>query len=217
MDELTSLVNSLKPKIIAITETWCRDSIGDAEVQLPNYVLHRCDGRNIIGGGVMLYVHELLQSVPCTPLNDLNIEEAEWCTISLRNNDKMFVGVVYRSPNSNSENSNKIVSLIPNLSEFTDYSHCLILGDFNLPTINWATLSSPDGEQSLSVTFVNACEDAFLTQHVTNPTRHRHGQTSSLLDLVLTSDPDMIEDNNISHLSPLGSSTMVEEKRSQRN
>ena len=46
---------------------------------------------------------------------------------------------------------------------------------------------------------------AFLTQHVTNPTRHRHGQTSSLLDLVHTSDPDMIEDKNISHLCPLDS------------
>jgi len=65
------------------------------------------------------------------------MEEAVWCTI--RNNDKMLVGVVYHSPNSNLENNNKIVNLIPNLSEFTDYSHCLILGDFR------ATLSSPDG------------------------------------------------------------------------
>jgi len=63
----------------------------------------------------------------------------------------MLVGVVYRSANSNSENNNKILNLIP---EFIDYSHCLILGNFNLPTINWATLSSPYGEQSLSVTFV---------------------------------------------------------------
>ena len=76
MGELTSLVNSLKPKIIAITETWCKDSIGDAKICLLNYVLYRYDRCNTISGGVMLYIHESLQSVSCTPLNDVNTNEA---------------------------------------------------------------------------------------------------------------------------------------------
>ena len=143
----------------------------------------------------------------CTLLNDLNIDEAVWCTVQLKNNDRMLIGVVYRSPNSNSEENNpKIIDLIPKLSEYVGYSHCLLLGDFNFPNINWVTLTSLDGEQSLSAGFLNACEDAFLTQHVTKPTRHRHGQTFSILDLIFTSDPNMIEDSNITHLSPLGSS-----------
>ena len=104
MGELTSLVNSLKPKIIAITETWCEDSIGDAEICLPNYVLYRCDRCNTISGGVLLHIHEYLQSASCTPLNDVNINEAVWCIIQLENNDKMLVGVVYRSPNSSFDN-----------------------------------------------------------------------------------------------------------------
>ena len=203
MAELTSLVNSLKPKIIAITESWCKVSIGDAEIHLQNYVLYRCDRRNTVGGGVLLYVHESLQSVSCTPLNDLNIDEAIWCTIQLRKKDKMLIGVIYRSPNSSSENNNKIVNLIPKLPDYTEYSHCLLLGDYNLPNINWATLTSLEGDQSLSTNFLNACEDGFLTQHVSKPTRHRHGQNSSLLDLVFTTDPDMIEDGNINHLPPL--------------
>ena len=66
-------------------------------------------------------------------------------------------------------------------------------------------MSSLEGDQSLSTCFLNACEDGFLTQHVTKSTTHRHGQNSSLLDLVFTSDPEMIEDG-INHLSPLGSS-----------
>ena len=107
MGELTSLVNSLKLKIIAITETWYKDSIGDAEICLLNYVLYRCDRCNTIGGGVLLYIHESLQSVLCTPLNDVNIYEAVWCTIQLKNNDKMLVGVVYHSPNSSFDNSFK--------------------------------------------------------------------------------------------------------------
>ena len=192
--------------IIAITETWCKDSIGDAEICLQNYVLYRCDRRNTTGGGVLLYIHDSLQSVSCTPLNDLNINEAVWCTIQLRNNNKMLVGVVYRSPNSSFENSLEIINLISSLSEYVGYSHCLLVGDFNFPYINLTTLTAFEGNQSLFARFLSACEDGFLTQHVIKPTRHRHGQDSSLLDLIFTSDPEMIEDSIINHLSPLGSS-----------
>ena len=92
MDEFTSLVNSLGPKIIAITESWCIESIGDAEICLHDYVLYRCDRCNTTGDGVLLYVLNSLQFESCTPLNDLNIYEAVWCTIQLRNNDQMLVG-----------------------------------------------------------------------------------------------------------------------------
>jgi len=47
-------------------------------------------------------------------------------------------------------------------------------------------------------------KDSFLTQHVTNCTRHRQGQQSSLLDLVLSSDLNFIDE--VSNLSALGSS-----------
>ena len=197
MGELTSLVNSFKPKMVAITESWCKDFIGDAELYLQNYVMYRCDRCNTTGGGVLLYVHDSLQSVSCTPLNDLHINEAVWCTIQLRNNDKMLVGVVYRSPNSSFDNSTKIINLIPNLSEYVGYSYCLLMGDFNFPNINWSTMSSPEGDQSLSTCFLNACKDGFLTQHVTKPTRHRHGQNPSLLDLVFTSDPHIVMKNRV--------------------
>ena len=60
MGEFISLVNSLKTMIIIITETWRKDSIGDAEICLPNYVLYRCDRCNTIGGGVLLYIHKSL-------------------------------------------------------------------------------------------------------------------------------------------------------------
>ena len=53
---------------------------------------------------------------------------------------------------------------------------------------------------------MTSLEDGFLTQYVTKPTRHRLGQNSSLLDLVFTSDPEMIDDSNINHLALLGGS-----------
>ena len=77
------------------------------------------------------------------------------------------------------------------------------MGDFSFPNINWTTLTSLEGDQSLSARFLNAREYGFLTQHVTKPTRHRLGQN---LNLVFTSDPETIEDSNINHLVPLGGS-----------
>ena len=78
------------------------------------------------------------------------------------------------------------------------------MDDFNYPNKKWTAILSLEGDQSLFACFVKI--DGFLTQRVTKPTRHRHGQNSSLLDRVFTSDPEMIEDGNINHLSPLGSS-----------
>ena len=52
MGELRNLVNFLKSKIIAINETWCKDSIDDAEVCLQNYVLYRCDRCSTTSGDV---------------------------------------------------------------------------------------------------------------------------------------------------------------------
>ena len=50
-------------------------------------------------------------------------------------------------------------------------------------------------------------QDALLTQHSLKPTRHRPGQKSSTLDLVFTSDPDIIQD--LSQPSPIGCSDHI--------
>lgn len=66
-----------------------------------------------------------------------------------------------------------------------------ILGDFNFPTIRWSQLC-PFSEPTCvdAVTFLNTCTDFHLSQIVHLPTRVTP-TTSSLLDLVLTSAPDM--------------------------
>ena len=43
-----------------------------------------------------------------------------------------------------------------------------------------------------------------MTQHALEPTRHRKGLASSVLDLVFTLDPNMVNDQE--HLPPLGHS-----------
>ena len=80
----------------------------------------------------------------------------------------------------------------------------LLLGDFTFPTINWTTNHTTQTEISASHEFIEFMQYHNLSQHVTLPTRHRHGQISSLLDLVISS-PD-IQMSPILHHAPLGRS-----------
>ena len=41
--ELASLVDHYHPKIIGITESWCKDVIHDVEIKLNNYSVYRTD------------------------------------------------------------------------------------------------------------------------------------------------------------------------------
>ena len=50
--------------------------------------------------------------------------------------------------------------------------------------------------------FVNTLDEIFLYQHVNKPTRHRLGEKSNILDLVITNEEGIVSD--IDHLPGLG-------------
>ena len=68
----------------------------------------------------------------------------------------------------------------------------MICGDFNdrKKTGNWKNGFNENNEHCSS--FVNTIQDCFLHQHVTEPTRYRHGEEPSLLDLVLSNEECMV-------------------------
>ena len=77
------------------------------------------------------------------------------------------------------------------------------MGDFNFPNIDWKleTCSFSNGAAS---NFLENIKDNFLCQHIMLPTRGRYGQNTSLLDLIITNDEDIVKDVSIN--SPLGKS-----------
>ena len=77
----------------------------------------------------------------------------------------------------------------------------LILGDFNYPTINWATLGTPYNKENCATKFLTVTLNCFLYQLVNIPTHVRPNQSPTLIDLVFTSDVQAI--NKLSFLSPL--------------
>ncbi len=86
----------------------------------------------------------------------------------------------------------------------THDSHILLVGDFNHPNIEWTEDGALQAGDRKSRAFVEAVQNSYLYQHVTQPTRARSTQNPSLLDLVMTNEQDMVSD--VQHLAPLGNS-----------
>ena len=79
----------------------------------------------------------------------------------------------------------------------------LILGDFNIPGIDWTNRDVLTGALKVDRDVFNKIQDCFLYQHVTEPTRFR-GNSNSTLDLILTKEEEDVK--NIRVLQPLGKS-----------
>ena len=57
--ELFSLnKNNFSVPFIALAETWLKDDITEAEINIENYNVYRADRQRSAHGGVLLYVHE---------------------------------------------------------------------------------------------------------------------------------------------------------------
>ena len=73
-------------------------------------------------------------------------------------------------------------------------SHLLIVGDFNFRDINWSLRQSNTSYDHESSKFIEAVNDCYLFQHISEPTRFREGQVALILDLVFSNEELMVSD-----------------------
>ena len=163
------------------------------------YVVHRRDRHDCgdirKGGGVLIAVKaELPSSVMCL---DTKIELLFISIETLQGS--IFLGVCYRPPSSKVDTLVKLRTSLKKVSAFAHGRLIHLLGDLNLPDINWET-STVEGNQ-YSAEINNMSLDIINTfgfeQQVKTPTRHDNSGTSNILDLVLTTHPSYIEDLEI--------------------
>ena len=185
MDLLRATVCTLDPDIIGITESWCTPAIADEELTVPDYEFFRCDRKaDKKGGGVLLYVKSSLK--PIAYQSSSTFVDHVFCQIQ-----DLIIGVIYRSSNYDivgNDNNSKLCHLLADISN----KHCLLMGDFNYPDIDWNNSHTPDNASIECKEFFQCIEDCFLTQHVVTPTRGE-----SLLDLVFTCEPDIISHSEV--------------------
>ena len=102
--------------------------------------------------------------------------------INANRNKKIIVAVVYRPPKQNAADD---LSLYDEIRTIIHSKDAVIMGDFNCPNIDWNSMAGdPEGTR-----LVDLIDDEFLSQAVNQPTRE-----NNVLDLVLATDPDLIDD-----------------------
>ena len=155
--------------IICITETWLNDTVFDSEIIPTGYSIFRRD-RGSRGGGVLVAVRETI------PVKFLSISDTvEALTVSLLK-PVFTLTTVYMPPNSDRL---EFQFLLDYLSWIFDQNHRnIIVGDFNLPDVDWVTLSCNSANSKNICDFVY---DHNLFQFVDSST-HSGG---NILDLIL--------------------------------
>ena len=133
--------------------------------------------------------------------------EQVWIELRLVGSDKLLLGCIYCSPSGDTHDS--VQQLISTMKEACDYgaSHLMIVGDFNLPQIDWENESSSAPDTHPSHCFIECVQNCFLYQHVRQPTRNRMGEVPSVLDVIFTNEQGMV--TNVEYLPGSGSSDHV--------
>ncbi|MEW8547780.1 MAG: endonuclease/exonuclease/phosphatase family protein, partial [Candidatus Thiodiazotropha sp.] len=204
--ELEALIYIHQPDIIGLTEAFSKrnESINMSEYEIDGFQQF-CNQRFVEKGnrGTILFVRNDLEASLYSRMNDRSCKEACWCEVKINSNDKLLIGIVYRSPNSTDENNQKLNDMISALNN-EPHSRKVVMGDFNYREINWDHWISNTSETHHSHEFIESVRDSFLHQFVDFHTRYRDKQNPSLLDLVFANDELLVE--NIEQFSPLGKS-----------
>ena len=132
------------------------------------------------GRGCILYIKSNIP-VSYTKFNN-TFQESVWCSVNLIGSDKLLIGCVYSSPNSNAENNQEFLDLFLKV-KYLNPCHLLIMGDFNLREINWIMNTPRTNETHFASQFLECVMDCFFYQHVKDITRYRVGFEPPLLDL----------------------------------
>ena len=130
--------------------------------------------------------------------------EQVWCGLRF-GKDSILIGCFYRRPGINDNDTKQILKTIKRTRERlekADYGSVVIFGDFNYPGLNWS-LEGDDilGSDNEKI-FLDVIEDSFLSQCIYFPSFKRveyyvdgtSKNKESLLDLVLTSEPERVSE-----------------------
>ena len=178
LSQFQSFVYASDFQIIGLSKTWLSNNITDLEILPHGYSLYRKD-RGSRGGGIMLAVSNKLPSRQVPSPHNLEIVTV---SISISTTD-ITCCMIYTPPNATTEYHRDLVKYLVTVAALS--TPVLIFGDFNLPDINWTTLT---GNSAVSNNFCEFVFESNLIQLVNSPTHIR----GNILDLVLTNSPDHV-------------------------
>ena len=187
--DLYFLLDKYHPKILAITETWLCDFITDSSLIGDfDYSVIRRDRPNRQGGGVLFLVHSSVQFIHVDVL-DLP-DHVELLCLDLLCAAQPYRFILCYRPSDVSVDD--VISSV--LKCMRDDRTCILLGDFNLPDIDWKSPFSCNLSNMCSVFVDFICTCGFM-QYVFEATRG-----NNVLDLVFCSLPNIIHSCRVGEL-----------------
>ena len=176
IDDMKHEIHSKNYDIIILTETWLNSNTLNKDLNLKNYTIYRKDREEGKGGGVLNAVKSKLMSKQMSICKSM---EALLVKVKLKK-QQINILALYRSPNPKYHTPN-LMSKIERIVK-KHIKNIIIVGDFNLPQINWSNISQTLGQNEISTALVNMIVNNDLKQHVNVPTH----SSNSILDLIIT-------------------------------
>ena len=192
--------------VIALTETWLKPCIADAQIHFEGYDVYRSDRVQRVRGGSLLYIKDNI-TVTTNKCYDDDICQAVFC---LSPSLKLMLFCVYKPCDASVKSFSNMLSFIS-----TCISECentlgftiLILGDFNFPDMWSITTEEVISKTTDENNLTNFMNSHFLSQYINVPTRG-----DNILDLLLTnndefvykvgSEPTILSDHNFVEILP---------------
>ncbi|XP_072014916.1 uncharacterized protein [Amphiura filiformis] len=191
--DFQELIETHKPDVICGQESHIDNSFTNGEIFPPGYNVSRKD-RNINGGGVFVAISD--KHVASTEYFLDTDCEIVWCKISIVGSKPLFIASFYRPTNESTDALmalNQSLRLLPNNGALPNV---ILGGDINLPDIDWDNYTvkpNPQYGHRVNRLFLDIAEEHGLQQNVHEPTR-----LDNILDLLLTTYPDLIENVQVS-------------------
>ena len=212
LSELKVLLYEKDVDVFCVCEVCSKNlltKLDDAHIQIPGYLLLSNLDSNLCQRGVAIYTRLGIKVGKI----DFSISQptnawVEHLLVRLLIGFKTAnIGVLYCSPSA----PNQLVShqAVSNLIQIScNLNSSLVLyGDFNMQEVCWFEGIGYSPPNNPSYTTTQTLADNFLTQIIMQPTRFRHSQQPSLLDLLITNDPERI--TSTCYLPAIGASDHI--------
>ena len=197
LDELETMAGNTKAAIIGITESKVDSSISDSEVEIPSYCILQCD-QNRNGGGVACYVRQdLCFNLRSTAMGDI---EGIFFDILLPKTKPIFVGIIYRPPNS----INFLECFNKHLDDINLDNEIFLLGDFNINLLDNGKYILEENQAmqnhipstSLVSQYKLFCQ-RYSLEHIIEHTTRKTCSSSTLTDHILTNSREKISQSGV--------------------
>lgn len=165
---------------ILISESWLKPSLPSLSYSLPGYKLLRNDRTGKGGGGVAIYLRSDISFSVISSSPSLYSASCEYLFLEVHvGRAKAALGVVYCPPATDYFSNLELA--LESLS--SQYTHHIIMGDFNTDLVN---------HSSRSTKLLNLVASVNFTILSTLPTHHNINTPDSLIDIIITSSPSHV-------------------------